>query len=597
MLILGVEVSVRSPTGLVLFRCLLLSLLCLLAGPARAWAPPAAGRLAICHAVSTREAPDAIASTLPFDCAGKPENYQSASLWLRLDPRSAAPAGDTTTLLIHNTRFDRMLARFDYADGTSEMQQVRSGAFDDHWRPGAQIAFRPENGKAALVRITLRIDRLSSYPLLRMRLVDAGEADIETTILAGLIGAALTLLLAGALYNLTLALGVRRQYFAWQGAWAGSVFLWGTVWSQFGLLVAPGLAGTLAAQLSTAVSVLSIPFATLSVTTALAPGMAPRRLKQAALVLGATVVLLGIPAALVRGPVLESLAPALSIATLGTLVCAMLCLAWGLRRGSPEARDLLGAWSIPSAALALTQIVDIGGSLWGGGPQILVLFASAWQTIWLSIAASRRLARLRAERDVARAAEARASELAGRDPLTGLHNRRGFVDASEALMLAASTDGAPLALLLIDIDRFKRINDEHGHEAGDIVLCTIASRLARWGGPMCTVARLGGEEFAMVVAHLSGQALLGFADHVRQEIAACDHGAVIGAQQVTISIGVAEAGKRYDFTGLYRSADRALYAAKHGGRNRVRHANEDAQVPAARGQSPAATGPNHQRVG
>ncbi len=598
MLILGVVVSVRKPAGLVLFRCLLLGLLCLLASPAHASAVPAAGRLAVCHAVTTLDAPDATGRTLPFACAGKPQRYQSASLWLRIDPRPTAHGGGTTALLIHNTRFDRMLVMFDYADGTTETQRVRSGAFGDHWRPGAQIAFRPQDGKARLLRITLRIDRLNSYPLLRMRLLDAGEADIETTILAGLIGAALTLLLTGALYNLTLATGVRRQYLAWQGAWAGSVFLWGTVWSQFGLLVAPGLAGTVAAQLSTAISVLSIPFAALSITTALAPGMAPRLLKRAALALGAAVLLIGIPAALVRGPVLESLAPLLSITVLGTLLCAMLCLAFGLRRGSPEARDLLGAWSIPSAALALTQIVDIGSSLWGGGPQILVLFASAWQTIWLSIAASRRLARLRTERDVARAAEARASELAGRDPLTGIRNRRGFVDALEALMLATDAEGAPLALLLIDIDRFKRINDEHGHEAGDVVLCAIASRLARWEGPMCTVARLGGEEFAMMVAHLSGQALIGFADHVRQEIAACDHRAVIGAQQVTISIGVAEAGKRDDFTGLYRDADRALYAAKRGGRNRVSHAAAgDAQVPAAGGQAPAATGLGNQRVG
>lgn len=326
--------------------------------------------------------------------------------------------------------------------------------------------------------------------------------------------------------------------------------------------------------------------------------MAPLLLKRAALTSAALVVLIGIPAALVRGAMLESLAPVLAVAVLSALLCAMLCLGWGLRRGSPEARDLLGAWSIPSAALAVTQVIDIGSSLWGGGPQILVLFASAWQTIWISIAASRRLAKLRAERDLALAAEARASELAERDPLTGIRNRRGFVDASEALMQAAGIDGAPIALLLIDVDRFKRINDEHGHAAGDVVLCAIAARLARWEGPMCTVARLGGEEFAMMVAHLSGQALIGFADHVRQEIAACDHRAIIGERQVTISIGVAEVGGHDDFTGLYREADRALYAAKRDGRNRISHAADaDARAPAAQGNGPAATGTGHQRVG
>src|SRR3546814_18867648 len=86
------------------------------------------------------------------------------------------------------------------------------------------------------------------------------------------------------------------------------------------------------------------------------------------------------------------------------------------------------AWSVPMAALGLTQIVDVGGALWGGGAQVLVLFAAALQTLWLSIATTRRLARLRVERDHARAAAARSSELAGRDPLTHLPKPRRFLE-------------------------------------------------------------------------------------------------------------------------------------------------------------------------
>ncbi|OAN60110.1 diguanylate cyclase [Sphingomonas sp. TDK1] len=561
-------------------------------------AAPEGRNSGICHAVSPIGAPEAVLDRLPFVCGGAPQGYQSASLWLRFDPHGTVWNGETRTLLVHNTRFDRLSVVFEYANGAVETQHVRSGAFGDHWRPGAQIAFSPNDGNARIAHITLRIDRLSSYPLLRMRLVDAGEADIETTILAALIGASLTLLLAGAIYNLSLAAGVRRQYLAWQGAWALSVFLWGAIWSQFGLLVAPGMAGTLAAQTCTGLSVLSIPIASLSVITALGAGILPRWLRGATWMFSGAVVAIGVPATLVRGPAIESIAPLLGIAVLGTLVSAMLCLVWGIRRGSVEARDLLGAWSVPSIALALTVVVDIGNSLWGGGPQILVLFASAWQTIWLSIAASRRLAKLRAERDLARAAEARASRLAERDPLTMIRNRRGFVEASEALMERAVKDGAPLALLLIDIDKFKPINDEHGHDAGDVVLCCIAARLARWEGPTCAVARLGGEEFAMMVARLSGKALTKFADHVRQEIAECDHRAAIGARQVTVSIGVAEMEDDRDFPRLYREADRALYAAKRGGRNRVCHAdNLPACKPAAPDGNAGAAGSANQRVG
>jgi diguanylate cyclase (GGDEF)-like protein len=226
------------------------------------------------------------------------------------------------------------------------------------------------------------------------------------------------------------------------------------------------------------------------------------------------------------------------------------------------------AWSVPMAALALTQIVDVGAALWGGGAQLLVLFAAALQTLWLSIATTRRLARLRIERDRARAAEAQASELAGRDPLTGLRNRRGFIDRIAPLLDNRPAD-IPVALLLIDLDRFKAINDAHGHEAGDLVLSAIARRLERWESASCAVARLGGEEFALLIAGIHGFALARFADGVRQELAACDVSAIGDGLSVTASIGVVEAHEPSGFQQLYRLADRALYAAKQAGRDRV----------------------------
>lgn len=587
---------VRSTAIAALRRWLAVQLLVLLL-PAAAWAAPIPHDSRLCHAVTPLAAPDTTLDRLQFTCSAEASGYNRDSLWLRLDPRHYATSGEAVTLLIHHTRFDRLSVAFRYANGITEWQQVGSGAFEDHWRPGAQIAFTPNDRSAPLESITLRIDRLTSYQLLRLRLVSAGEADIENGLLSALIGAALTLLVAGALYNFSLALGIRRQYLAWQGAWAVVVFFWGAIWSQFDLLVAPGMAGTLSAQSCTALSALSVLLATLSTTTALARGTVPQPVRVLALLFGLAVALIGIPATLSRSTVLEQIAPVLAVAVLANLFLVLLCLLWGIRRGSLEARDLLAAWSVPMAALAFTQIVDVGSRLWGGGSQILVLFASAWQTIWLSIAASRRLSRLRAERDLARAAEARASELAERDPLTAIRNRRGLIVAAQALIVAAGEDHAPIGMLLIDIDRFKTINDEHGHDAGDVVLCTIASRLARWEGPRCAVARLGGEEFAMVVTHRSGAALTGFAEHVRQEIAACDHSATIGEQRVTVSIGVAEGNKASAFAQLYRDADRALYAAKRGGRDRVCRVDAATEMAPPRSIAPAAVETRTQRVG
>lgn len=543
----------------------------LIPGAAFAVGVPLDGR--VCHVVTPAAVPDGNASTLRFTCGGEPSGYQRGSLWLRIDPARYMQPGETPTLLVHHSRLDRLAVEFRYVDGPAEWQQVRNGAYGDFWRPGAQLAFSPANRNDHVAAIVLRFDRLASHHLLRVRLVPSGAAERQSAMLAALIGAALTLLAIGAIYNLSLAIAVRRQYLAWQGAWAATVFVWGTLWSQFALLVVPGFAGSFSAQASTFLSANAITLATFSAVTSIPRSILPNWLRGVTLALGAAVGILGIPTSLVRSALIDTLGAMLGIFVLADLLAVAICLGWAVRRGSAEARDLVAAWSVPMAALALTQFVDLGSALWGGGAQILVLFAAAWQTIWLSIAASRRLARFRAERDRALAAEARASELATRDPLTGIHNRRGFVAAVAPLMQSAQRDQTPVALLLIDIDRFKTINDVHGHEVGDSVLCTLADRLTRWQGPMCATARLGGEEFALMIGQLEGRSLLQFAEHVRQELGACDHRQAIGDHLVTVSIGVAERRGTADYQQLYRLADQALYVAKDGGRNRVIHAD------------------------
>lgn len=547
--------------------------------PMAAVATPLQLGRSLCFAASSRSQADAAFESLNFDCLGTPLGYQSGSLWLRADLKRLAVDRGDLVLMVHQTRFDRLAVAFSYADGATAWQHVRSGDFGTHWRMGGQIEFEAPLRDVPLVAVTMRFDRLASAELVRARLVTRGSGSMQSGMLAALIGAALTLLLIGALYNLSLAVAMRRSFLAWHGAWAACVLAWGVIWSQLDLLVVPGIAGTASAQTCTFLACLAITMATASAVTALDRAALPRWAAWATLALGIAIALIGIPATLVRSAALAGLGNALGMVVLADLAAVALCLGWAWRRGSAEARDLAIAWSVPMAALGFTQVVDIGGALWGGGSQILVLFAAAWQTLWLSIAVTRRLARLRVERDRARAAELRASELAGRDPLTGLHNRRGFVARVASLLGVAHAEAAPVALLLVDIDRFKSINDLHGHEAGDIVLGTIAARLQRWEGAMCAVGRLGGEEFALLIGGMQGFALARFADGVRREIAACDHRAVIGDRLVTVSIGVAEAHAASDFQQLYRLADRALYAAKQAGRDRVVRRQLSAAVP------------------
>ncbi|MEX6507890.1 PleD family two-component system response regulator [Jiella sp. M17.18] len=162
-------------------------------------------------------------------------------------------------------------------------------------------------------------------------------------------------------------------------------------------------------------------------------------------------------------------------------------------------------------------------------------------------------------------------ELAVSDPLTGLHNRRFFeTHLGRAVDLARETDTG-FALLIADIDHFKRINDGFGHEAGDHVLKQFAVRLTQTIRASDLACRFGGEEFAVLMQGADREAAMALAERIRRSV--CDEPFDIAGQQiaVTISQGVASfsADSKQDAAATFRSADAALYAAKRGGRNRV----------------------------
>ncbi len=160
------------------------------------------------------------------------------------------------------------------------------------------------------------------------------------------------------------------------------------------------------------------------------------------------------------------------------------------------------------------------------------------------------------------------AELATTDSLTGLRNRRAF-DHSLALELAiVERHRSPLSLLMLDVDHFKRINDRLGHDAGDQVLQMIGQVLSAGARVIDIVARVGGEEFAVLLPNTGAQGAFEVAERMRLAVAQTPgaHGGV------TISIGAVTLQDGEAACSLYARADAALYAAKEAGRNRVAQA-------------------------
>lgn len=164
-------------------------------------------------------------------------------------------------------------------------------------------------------------------------------------------------------------------------------------------------------------------------------------------------------------------------------------------------------------------------------------------------------------------------ELAIIDPLTKLHNRRFFHTHLASLMNDTLMRGAAISLLVIDIDHFKRINDQHGHDSGDEVLRECAERLRKVVRGIDIVARFGGEEFVIVMPDTEAFAASCVAERIRLCFEKTPFPVQNGSKSLdlTVSIGVATAGEGFDSPDrLFKMADDALYEAKRSGRNQVK---------------------------
>jgi len=155
------------------------------------------------------------------------------------------------------------------------------------------------------------------------------------------------------------------------------------------------------------------------------------------------------------------------------------------------------------------------------------------------------------------------------DGLTGMQNRRYFDDALREYLEEFRRIGKPVGLLVLDLDHFKSVNDTHGHDVGDEVLRVVAGCLREFTRYHDVVARLGGEEFAVVAPNMDTDMLIKLAERIRKAIASLSVTTGNVRLRVTTSVGIAIWDGKENAEQFYRRADRMLYEAKRLGRNRV----------------------------
>jgi diguanylate cyclase (GGDEF)-like protein len=243
-------------------------------------------------------------------------------------------------------------------------------------------------------------------------------------------------------------------------------------------------------------------------------------------------------------------------------VLALLGLSLAWRRDSRHAGYVLLAW-VPLVTLSTARALQLATGaplrpwLEYGLPLVLALAA-----VLLALVLADRMLAFRRERD-------RAQQRAEHDPLTGVLNRIGLEERLEHALWQARRERQELAVLYLDLDHFKQINDVHGHALGDLCLQTLVATVRAELRYDDQFGRLGGEEFLLVLPAANRRHARDVAERIRRQV---EHkcGAIGKARvALTVSIGVAEARHEDTPGSLIRRADEAMYAAKRGGRNRV----------------------------
>jgi len=556
--------SQRFPLRYLAMLFAMLAVLCSGAPSASAQAGPVGLPITACilRAVPGMTAAKLLRTPGRFDCTTPQTGFGDGDFWLISQPLNVA-AGVNRLAVRSSTVWQRaMTVHALFADGTitslrtddtSASRSLRLGAIFQRWLPWRE---------APVVRLLWHVEGVSNLRgiLLAPTLATGGEVARSDTHLAAMYACIAGACAALLLFNLGLAYALRHRYMPFYCLMMVSLIAY--VISSSGALAwaLPDLANTARMKINYVLLAVIGMSALVFLRNFFEHGVMTLRLRRLGTIANVAV---GVPALAIAmfAPVglhLLNTVYAFGFLLLLGSVVPILFNAW--RQHSAFLPFFTLAWSVP-ITLALARLASgvLGWryDFWLDNSSALSMTLEA---LLSSLAIGHRVLLLARERDEAREQEVAAKLLADTDPLTGLLNRRAF------LRSAIGREGE-FTLLLADLDHFKRVNETIGHDGGDEVLRIFARTLRQSLPADALVARLGGEEFAVVI----GQHKASLADDV---LARLRHARMPFDLTVTASIGTCAGPliREADWKALYRCADAALFEAKSAGRDRVRGA-------------------------
>ena len=555
-------------------RVWILAALCLFAmvpAPARAEGLPGTALIVCLTPVRAGDTLRSIAAApdARFDCTTRQTAFRPGDYWARSMPLPrGASVAQPLAIRFASLWQQRTAVAALYADGKVAVTRLDPRGLARHLRLGAVVTIALPHRDVAVTRVVWRVEGAAALRgVVAMPMIaTADEVARADMLMAAVYAAFAGLCVALLIYNIALYVAMRLRF---QLVYCVMVVsLLGYACSISGVLawIVPGIDNNDRLRCNYLFLALSASSALLFARTFFERQVFSGRLGRITDVVIALPIVAGVAFAVLAPHAIALLDRVYCLAFLPLLaiVAPMLWRAWNTR--SNYLWLFVAAWGTPVAMGLLRVAAGIHLVPWNMWIDQSTLLSMALEALLSSLAIAYRIRLLADERDTAREQEIAARLLADSDPLTGLLNRRAF-------LTAAIGRTADQTLLILDIDHFKRVNETIGHDGGDEVLRVVA-RALRGAVPTETlVARIGGEEFAILGDATGGVSADAVLEALRRQRMPFD-------VAVTASVGVCTGplARETDWKTLYRRADQALFAAKAAGRDRARDAGSVLQA-------------------